>query len=214
MPWGSSQIRWPDIANKGTGCPVNYKFQIGTEKYLSTVMSHNAWDILYTNQLIIYLKFHILKRQPVFYQATLPGVSVTWFLHWYQYHSHHLNKHHLGWRLSISVLKVSSWTTNGKSGGHLSFRLLVVPKFPNPLGISVCSFRTRPWGFQVPPKIIYYFALQEVRCSTAGVALLQAGHMGYCLVVHLHFVLVFTLCSVLLRVMIEHTMHRNTHTYI
>lgn len=134
-------------------------------------MSHNAWDILYSNQLIIYLKFHILKRQPVFYQVTLPGGTVTWFLHWYQHHSHHLNKHHLGWRLSVSVLKVSSWTTNGKFSGHLSLRLLVVPKFPNPLGISVCSFRTRPWGFQVPPEIIYLIILLYKRSGVLQLGL-------------------------------------------
>jgi len=87
----------------------------------------------------------------------------------------------------------------------------VVPKFPNPLGISVSSFHTRPWGFQVPPKIIYLISLL---CKRPGV--LQLGLPSSrqatrdSLVVQLSFVLVFTLCS---RVMIEHAMHRNTHTY-
>lgn len=53
------------------------------------------------------------------------------------------------------ISKSSSQTTDGTSSDHLSLRLPVVPNFLKPSGISVSSFQTRPWGLQVPPKIIY-----------------------------------------------------------
>lgn len=55
--------------------------------------------------------------------------------------------------------KSSSQTTDGTSSDHLSLRLPVVPKFLKPSGVSVSSFQTRPWGLQVPPKIIYLIIL-------------------------------------------------------
>ena len=68
---------------------------------------------------------------------------------------------------------------SGRSAGFLTFAfshivihflVFASDRQKYPLGISVSSFHTRPWGFQVPPKIIYLISLL---CKRPGV--LQLG---------------------------------------